>query len=65
MTHGRAYLMVLRSVNDILRTQSRFVKFYKPTLGLKYVYNRPYNEFITPGILYYSYTAAINIQSLV
>ena len=47
---------VIRSVNDILRTQSRFVKcvggsacglnphkFYKPTLGPKYNINRPYN----------------------
>ena len=47
---------VIRSVADVLRTQSRFVKcvggsacgltphkFYKPTLGPKYVRNRPYN----------------------
>ena len=47
---------VIRSVTDVLRTQSRFVKcvggsacgltphkFYKPTLGPKYVRNRPYN----------------------
>ena len=51
------------SVSDVLRAQSRFVNlkfvggeavgrtpytFYKPTLGPKYVSNRPYNEFITP-----------------
>ena len=54
-------LIVIRSVSDVLRAQSRFVKFvrvetagqtpytfYKPTLGPKYVSNRPYNEFITP-----------------
>ena len=53
--------VVIRSVTDVLRAQSRFVKFvggeaagrtsytfYKPTLGLKYVSNRPYNEIITP-----------------
>ena len=26
--------------------------FYKPTLGPKYVSNRPYNEFITPTFIY-------------
>ena len=52
------------SVTDLLRAQSRFVKFvgggggeaagwtrftfYKPTLGPKYITNRLYNEFITP-----------------
>ena len=54
-------LLVIRSVTDVLRAQSRFVKFvggeaaggtpytfYKPTLGLEYVSNRPYNEFIMP-----------------
>ena len=54
-------LLVIRSVSDVLRAQSRFVKFvggeaagrtpytfHKPTLGPKYVSNRPYNEFITP-----------------
>ena len=54
-------LSIIRSVSDVLRAQSRFVKFvggeaarrtpytfYKPTLGPKYVSNRPYNEFITP-----------------
>ena len=54
-------LLVIRSVSDVLRAQSRFVKFvgaeaagrttyifYKPTLGPKYFGNRPYNEFITP-----------------
>ena len=54
-------ILVIRSVSDVLRTQSRFVKFvggeatgrtpyifYKPTLGPKYVSNRPFNEFITP-----------------
>ena len=54
-------LLVRRSVSDVLRAQSRLVKFvggeaagrtpytfYKPTLGPKYVSNRPYNEFITP-----------------
>ena len=54
-------LLVIRSVSDVLRAQSRFVKFvggeaagrtpytfYIPTLGPKYVSNRPYNEFITP-----------------
>ena len=53
-------ILVIRSVSDVLRAQSRFVKFvggeaagltpytfYKPTLGPKYVSNRPYNEFIT------------------
>ena len=57
-------LYVIRSVSDVLRAQSRFVKFvggeacgltpytfYKPTLGPKYVSNRPYNEFITPTTL--------------
>ena len=43
-------LLVIRSVSDVLRAQSMFVKFYKPTLGPKYVSNRPYNEFITPTI---------------
>ena len=55
-------LLVIRSVSDVLRAQSRLVKFvggeaagrtpytfYKPTLGPKYVRNRPYNEFITPS----------------
>ena len=54
-------ILVIRSVSDVLRAQSRFVKFvggeacgltpytfYKPTLGPKYVSNRPYNESITP-----------------
>ena len=54
-------ILVIRSVSDVLRAQSRFVKFvgggaagltpytfYKPTLGPKYVSNRPYHEFITP-----------------
>ena len=54
-------ILVIRSLSDVLRAQSRFVKFvggeaadrtpytfYKPTLGPKYVSNRPYNEFITP-----------------
>ena len=41
-------IFVIRSVSDVLRAQSRFVTFYKPTLGPKYVSNRPYNEFITP-----------------
>ena len=53
-------ILVIRSVSDVLRAQSRFVKFvggeaagrtpytfYKPTLGPKYVRNRPNNEFIT------------------
>ena len=40
--------LVIRSVSDALQAQSRFVKFYKPTLGPKYVRNRLYNEFITP-----------------
>ena len=57
-------ILVIRSVSDVLRAQSRFVKFvggeaagrtpytfYKPTLGPKYVSNRPYNEFITPTTL--------------
>ena len=52
-------LVVIMSVSDVLRAKSRFVKFvgveaagrtpytfYKPTLGPKYVSNRPYNEFI-------------------
>ena len=54
-------LLVIKSVSDVLGAQSRFVKFvgveaagrtpytfYKPTLGPKYVSNRPYNAFITP-----------------
>ena len=54
-------LLVIRSVSDVLRAQSRLVKFvggeaagrtpytfYKPTLGPKYVSNIPNNEFITP-----------------
>ena len=54
-------ILVIRSVSDVLRAQSRLVKFvggeaagrtpytfHKPTLGPKYVSNRPYNEFITP-----------------
>ena len=58
-------LLVIRSVSDVLRAQSRYVKFvggeaagrtpytfYKPTLGPKYVSNIPYNEFITPTSLY-------------
>ena len=61
---GRSLILVIRSVSDVLRAQSRFVKFvggeaagrtpytfYKPTLGPKYVSNRPYNEFITPKTL--------------
>ena len=57
----KTIILVIRSVSDVLRAQSRFVKFvggeaagrtpytfYKPTLGPKYVSNRPYNEFITP-----------------
>ena len=59
--YGWMTILVIRSVSDVLRAQSRFVKFvggeavgrtpytfYKPTLGPKYVSNRPYNEFITP-----------------
>ena len=59
---GGVIILVIRSVTDVLRAQSRFVKFvggeasdrtpytfYKPTLGPKYVSNRPYNEFITPA----------------
>ena len=55
-----AILLVIRSVSDVLRAQSRFVKFVggeaagrtpftfcKPTLGPKYVRHRPYNEFVT------------------
>ena len=58
----RYLLLVIRSVSDVLWAQSRLLKFvggeaagrtpytfYKPTLGLKYVRNRPYNEFITPS----------------
>ena len=44
-------ILVIRSVTDLHRAQSRFVKnytFYKPTFGPKYVSYRPYNEFITP-----------------
>ena len=53
-------ILDIRSVTDVLRAQSRFVKFvggeaagrtpytfYKPTSGPKYVSNKPYNEFIT------------------
>ena len=61
LKYVRRTILVIRSVSDVLRAQSRFVKFvggeaagrtpyifYKPTLGPKYVSNRPYNEFITP-----------------
>ena len=47
----KTMLVIIRSVTDVLRAQSRFVKFvtfYKPTLGPKYVSNRLYNKFITP-----------------
>ena len=44
-------LLVIMSVTDLLRAQSRYVKFVKPTLGPKYVSNWPYNEFITPTTL--------------
>ena len=60
-SHVVVRILVVRSVSDVLRAQSRFVKFvggeaagrtpytfYKPSLGPKYVSNRPYNEFITP-----------------
>ena len=60
MTRRIMLLLVIRSITDVLRAQSRFVKFvggeaagrtpytfYKPTLGPKYVSNRHYNEFIT------------------
>ena len=54
--HSLFLLLVIRSVTDVLRAQSRFVKFggggeaagrtpytfNKPTLGPKYVSNRPY-----------------------
>ena len=53
-------LLVIRSVSDVLRAQSRLVKFvggeaagrtpytfYKLTLGPKYIRDRPYNKFIT------------------
>ena len=53
-------ILVIRSVSDIRRAQSRFVKFmggeaagrtpytfYKPILGPKYVSHKPDNEFIT------------------
>ena len=45
-----ATLLVIRSVIDVLWSGSRFVKcvWWGPTLGPKYVSNRPYNEFITP-----------------
>ena len=64
--HSLFLFLVIRSVTDVLRAQSRFVKFVggggeaagrtpytfnKPTLGPKYVSNRPYNEFITPTTL--------------
>ena len=60
MSRQYSILLVIRSVSDVRRAQSRFVKFVdgeatdpqyifkKPTLGPKYVSNRPYNEFITP-----------------
>ena len=60
-------LLVIRSVSDALRAQSRLVKFvggeaagrtpytfYKPTLDPKYVRNIPYNEFITSSTFIYS-----------
>ena len=59
---GGVIILVIRSVSDVLRAQSRLVKFvggeaagrtpytfYKPTFVSKYVRNRPYNEFITPS----------------
>ena len=61
---AQSLLLVIRSVSDILRTQSSLQNlwgggvfeaagqtpytFYKPTLDPKYVSNIPYNEFITP-----------------
>ena len=53
-------LLVIRSVSDVLRAQSRFVKFYKPTLGPKYVSNGPYNEFITPTTYIYPIIGIFN-----
>ena len=59
--HKRRLILVIRSVTDVLRAQSRFVKFvgdeaagrtpytfYKPSLGPKHVSNIHHNEFITP-----------------
>ena len=47
------YILPIRSVTDVLRAQSQFVKFVglhilQTYFGPKYVNNRPYNEFITP-----------------
>ena len=66
-------LLVIRSVSDVLRAQSRFVKFvggeatgrtpytfYKLTLGPKYVSNIPYNEFITPTTFIYPIIGIFN-----
>ena len=60
--HVGTTLLAIRSVTDVLGDQSRFVKFvgdeaagrtpytfFKPTLGPKFVSNKPYNEFITPA----------------
>ena len=42
-------LLIIRSVSDVLRAQSRFVKYVGgEAAGPKYISNRPYNEFITP-----------------
>ena len=43
-------LLGIRSVTDVLRAHCGLTPytFYKPTLGLQYVSNRPYNEFIKP-----------------
>ena len=61
---GMDKLSIIMSATDVLRVKSRFVKFvvgeaegrtpytwHKPTLGLKYVSNRPYKEFIPPTTL--------------
>ena len=47
------FILVIRSVTDVLPAQSRFVKFgggggEAADVCLKYVSNRPYNKFITP-----------------
>ena len=50
-------LFLIRSVSDVLRAQSRFVKFVGgEALGR----NRPYNEFITPTTFIYQIIGIFN-----
>ena len=59
-------ILVIRSVPDVLRSQSRFVKFLKPwpSWGPKYVSDNPCNEFNTPTTFIYSTDNYLSISNV-